>query len=136
MTTVKKLSKIIERSLKTIGKGNKKYIQDLEKQNTELKWQLSELSKQNSQLKDKIKSLELQVNAENKSIRDSMVSLRNKMPVSEITNEALKRNETFILDTVPKLIKETPYKVTYTLMCQSNELIGVFGNQRIAFLKK
>mmetsp|Transcript_6840 Transcript_6840/g.5989 ORF Transcript_6840/g.5989 Transcript_6840/m.5989 type:complete len:139 (+) Transcript_6840:3-419(+) len=105
----------------------KQYLQDLETENNALKEMVEKLQK-------RIKLLEAQTESTKESIKGCKSSSTESLGMFTV-EEQFKRSEKFLLESVPKMIKETPTQVSYTLMSQAKEAIGLFGRERIAFLK-
>ena len=126
----------------------KKFYEDMEEENKKMKDELmnlnkkiKKLTKENKDLKKQLKNEETKSFA-NLSFTKGMDSNFDKLSMKSFksgktnkSEEIFKRNEHFWSKTIPKMIKNNPEKVKYTMMVQNKEIAGVYGTSRISFLK-
>ena len=89
----------------------------------------------NKILQQKLKKYEEQPLPESRNEEKKTCKCQNRFEMDK-NEENMRRNESFILRNVPEMIKKSPNQVTYTMLSQTKELVGLFGSQRIAYLKK
>mmetsp|Transcript_6002 Transcript_6002/g.5170 ORF Transcript_6002/g.5170 Transcript_6002/m.5170 type:complete len:217 (+) Transcript_6002:3-653(+) len=114
----------------------KRYIENLERDNIDLRKRVAELTSKNRCLEDQLKGKECESEHAREITKENLFTFSEAGSELDFCELNFKRDENYILSTVPKMIKEEPQKVTYSLLSQSKEQVGVFGQERVALLKK
>ena len=115
----------------------KKYIQDLEEENRKLNLKVKELSEELNTLKQKYEHEgSVRSYKEKKSETTSITYTQVDSSYPQVNKFLkLKNEEEFKYKGLPKMLKENPDMVKYSMIQQSRELVGVNGKYRVSFIK-
>ena len=135
----------IEQTQATRGLNNKErarlhrerkrfYYQEIESEVQELREKIRLLTEENEKLKEEIKEKSLWVCSDKHGKTWILDEKTNEKEFNKDL-ERLIQEEKFAYEEIPKMLKNNPEKVRYTLIDQTKETMGSYGTARIKFLK-
>jgi len=113
----------------------KVYLANLEKENEELRTKILQLTEENNNLTKQINYLKASNTKASSTISKSSAFTEVSKPNQSLYDQ-LKSAEKHKFVTLPKMWREDPSSVKYSMYEQSRDDVGPFGKIRIAFLKE